>query len=296
MELNEVDLQALARPNALMFYFSCQNDVFDNSQSKSSQASAKTPFQKYPLNTKFFYLKPTDKVKDLFIAIVRKIILFFDFEPKQTLKTKLTKANAREKSEYAWSVLSRSKGEDLFFQALYNGLDLFPHLDHNLNSVFQGQSNSFKLELIFRTAKIDGPDFFKPYLLVDKEEGIYKTVSPLNLNNFQSKMTLSDLFQLNYSPETLDNQNLWLCNKCNKNVAAIKTLQIYRAPPHLIVQLKKLKSRCLIPNIIIDFELDIKKIALSPLTPEDYNVEPNEFTKENVTKIQELFKLPARVP
>jgi len=39
--------------------------------------------------------------------------------------------------------------------------------------------------------------------------------------------------------ETLDDQNLWLCEGCNKKVKAIKKLDLWTAPPVLVIQLKR---------------------------------------------------------
>ena len=40
----------------------------------------------------------------------------------------------------------------------------------------------------------------------------------------------------------LDENNMWYCNKCKEHVQANKTLEIYRAPPILIINLKRFKQ------------------------------------------------------
>ena len=42
-------------------------------------------------------------------------------------------------------------------------------------------------------------------------------------------------------PELLDEENKWYCPKCKEHVQAMKTLQIYKAPLVLVINLKRFK-------------------------------------------------------
>ena len=52
-------------------------------------------------------------------------------------------------------------------------------------------------------------------------------------------MTIDDCFAEFRRPETLDEDNMWYCSKCKEHVQATKSLQIYKAPPIFIINLKR---------------------------------------------------------
>lgn len=56
------------------------------------------------------------------------------------------------------------------------------------------------------------------------------------------KITLSDCMDEFKKSEILDEQNMWYCNKCKEHVQAIKKLEIYKAPPIIIINLKRFKQ------------------------------------------------------
>lgn len=60
--------------------------------------------------------------------------------------------------------------------------------------------------------------------------------------NANKDITISDCFNEFSKPEILDEDNLWYCNKCKEHVQATKQLEIYRAPPILVVSLKRFKT------------------------------------------------------
>ena len=59
--------------------------------------------------------------------------------------------------------------------------------------------------------------------------------------NAVKTVTIDDCFDEFRKSEMLDENNMWYCNKCKEHVQANKTLEIYRAPPILIVNLKRFK-------------------------------------------------------
>lgn len=52
---------------------------------------------------------------------------------------------------------------------------------------------------------------------------------------------LMDCFEEFRKPEMLDDDNKWYCNKCKDHVRATKQMEIFKAPPILIVNLKRFK-------------------------------------------------------
>lgn len=55
-------------------------------------------------------------------------------------------------------------------------------------------------------------------------------------------ITMQDCFQEFRKEEILDQDNKWYCNKCKEHVQATKQLEIYKAPPILIINLKRFKQ------------------------------------------------------
>lgn len=58
-----------------------------------------------------------------------------------------------------------------------------------------------------------------------------------------SKLTLQNCLEYSMRPETLDMHNEWYCPTCKKNVQALKSFQIYKAPEILIFHLMRFKNR-----------------------------------------------------
>lgn len=63
------------------------------------------------------------------------------------------------------------------------------------------------------------------------------------------------LIEFNKS-EKLDNNNLWLCDKCNNNISAIKKIEIWTTPPILVIQFKRFNSLLQKNNSFINYPLD----------------------------------------
>lgn len=63
------------------------------------------------------------------------------------------------------------------------------------------------------------------------------------LVNKSSNVSIYDCLNLFRSEERLEKENSWFCAKCKKHQEASKTMEIYKAPQILIVQLKRFKIR-----------------------------------------------------
>ena len=55
-------------------------------------------------------------------------------------------------------------------------------------------------------------------------------------------VNLDDCFERFRQPEQLAEDNTWYCNQCKEHVQAFKKLEIYKAPPILVLSLKRFKS------------------------------------------------------
>ncbi len=108
------------------------------------------------------------------------------------------------------------------------------------------------LSLIFDRLKVARPlcvlVYFKSF---QKTKFINNEVFPFNceemnsrpLVNKSSNISIYDCLNLFKSEERLEKENSWFCVKCKKHQEASKTMEIYKAPQILIVQLKRFKIR-----------------------------------------------------
>ncbi len=97
---------------------------------------------------------------------------------------------------------------------------------------------------------------------------------------------ISACFDLFSRWESLDDQNLWYCNRCKEHVRARKKLEIFRSPPILILQLKRFKAkegddgaktsaRAARINSVVDFPLeglDLAPYVRSRVPPPMYDL------------------------
>ena len=65
--------------------------------------------------------------------------------------------------------------------------------------------------------------------------------SPLG-ENLSKNITLDDCFKEFRKEELLDEDNKWYCNKCKEHVQATKQLEIFKAPPIIVINLKRFKT------------------------------------------------------
>ena len=84
-------------------------------------------------------------------------------------------------------------------------------------------------------------------------------------NNFK-KISIEKCFEEFSKEETFDNNNLWQCTYCKKNIPAKNKLEIYTAPKILIIQLKRFQNKQKINTDIIFplTDLDISKYVILP--------------------------------
>jgi len=55
-------------------------------------------------------------------------------------------------------------------------------------------------------------------------------------------VTIDDCFKEFKKEEILDEDNMWYCNKCKEHVQATKQLDIFKAPPIIVINLKRFKQ------------------------------------------------------
>ena len=92
----------------------------------------------------------------------------------------------------------------------------------------------------------------------------------------KSNITLYDCLDMFYKTERLDKNNSWYCNKCKEFREINKTLNIYKAPLYLIIQLKRFKAGS--DNLILGSIISKKNESLIDFPISNFNI--NKYIKK----------------
>ncbi len=92
--------------------------------------------------------------------------------------------------------------------------------------------------------------------------------------SIQNNNTLYDCLDKFISQETLDKDNMYACEFCGRKNKASKNTKIWKAPPILVIQLKRFESYRGKITDIIDYplELDLSKYINNLTTPSKYKL------------------------
>ena len=110
-----------------------------------------------------------------------------------------------------------------------------------------------------------------------------------------------DCFRQFGQPEQLGEDNMWYCNKCKKHQKAHKKMEIYKAPPVMIIHLKRFKSGTGFSSgkiqAKVDFpvkDLDLTEFVTNHELPMEYPIKLPPRTKEAQQLEKELEKAKER--
>lgn len=131
----------------------------------------------------------------------------------------------------------------------------------------------------FEKCKFIGNDYF-PFNIEE--------IASRPLINKSSSISIYDCLNLFRSEERLEKENSWFCSKCKKHQEATKTMEIYRAPHILIVQLKRFKIRS--TNAIIGMIRNGKNDSLVAYPLEGLNLQDFIVGPDN-DAIYDLFAI-----
>ena len=79
-------------------------------------------------------------------------------------------------------------------------------------------------------------------ILMSFVEWEQKDVTMSNKSTTSANVNLLSCLREFKVTETLDEENKWFCSECKDHVIATKTMELYRAPPILIITLKRFKA------------------------------------------------------
>ena len=108
-------------------------------------------------------------------------------------------------------------------------------------------------------------------------------IYPGNFESFENKSYSLEYLLENFSrPETLDNQNMYRCGKCKKEVKAEITMQIQKLPKLLVVFFKRIKNGYSGSSTTITYKevLDMRPFVNDQAPIEAYDVRPDEILDE----------------
>ncbi len=128
-------------------------------------------------------------------------------------------------------------------------------------------------------------------------EDLTKQEIPIEDNNTKAKNpTIYDCFKLFELPEQLGEDNAWYCSVCKDFKKATKKMEIYKAPPLLVIHFKRFKSRNSVfkkgkITETVEFslsinELDVSEYVINEELPMEYPVERIIPTFEQTTTME----------
>lgn len=133
----------------------------------------------------------------------------------------------------------------------------------------------FELEIVFDNL----PEYMNPADTLNAFDDLTKKVS--GKDGSQRGIAIQDCFDQFELPEQLGEENAWYCSKCKEHQRATKKMEIYKAPPILLLHFKRFKSG----NSLykkgkitekVEFpieDLDISEYVINHELPTDYPVE-----------------------
>ena len=106
----------------------------------------------------------------------------------------------------------------------------------------------------------------------------HSSISEITQKSRKNPVKLEECFELFRVPEQLEKENAWYCPNCKKHVQATKKLEIYKAPPLLIIHIKRFKvnghtkEKLYNPVVFPEAGLDISKWVIGSEIPPLYDL------------------------
>ena len=93
-----------------------------------------------------------------------------------------------------------------------------------------------------------------------------------SLNSSDQEINIYDCFKKFVKEEILEEHNEWFCSKCKEHQRASKKIDIYKAPPILIIHLKRFSNNSKIDNVVRFpiSDLDIREFVEEAKPDEEY--------------------------
>lgn len=290
-EISDSDAAAADKPNALVVFFNVKREAYDYPPEKKAAGddyyySYSYSYRKSPpwdelQYTRFLYTTSASTVRDLYIAVLKKLYN----------STSLCPADARSKAEPShadfvamFSRMEAAGSTERFFYIKHEDRLLSRNiLDCTLDTELPLKGGKLDVKVFIRsqeitTVKMDltqKTNYESWQAASAKKEEDF--VSPQG-SVFENRLTLEGLLRGFEKTEVLDEENLWRCPECKNEVAAKKSMWIYKAPNYLTVHFKKIKGyQHKVPDVVFPTTLDMNEFVLSKQNVSGYQVELPEF-------------------
>lgn len=294
IELTDVDMKNLQKKEPRLFIMNTTYDVYENQEENKKDWfsspdfwSLYRTFPEHPTLTRIFYLHNESSVKDVYVAVMRKLMRTIDFSKFAGME----KVDRNDLSS-AESVLDLwlSTQPELFFFVKVGKTHLPISEASKKLSEFKlpekVRSNIFIRSKVLASENFWNPKIFSKYI---PETDKLIEFKGKDIDKVSQKITINQLLERFNVPEQLDEANYWFCSSCNTKVPAIKTLSIHRLPRILIIMLKRNKNAYDQPLISFPTDvIDMSDFVGDPEPMSAYNIRPEEaISPEDLGQLKE---------
>ena len=287
IELEPSELDAERMPGRILLHIAISYDKFDLLGRQTLSSSPELP--RFPILLRFALLRPEATVREAYLAVLRKFLRLFD--PDASLdSSKGIKKGEAVLAKALWEKIERLSPENRPFVLRSGETDLFALQTQPLKKL-SNSKDFLHLDVFLRSTDPTVSKNVEFYQTALKDSEDYPLIALPSAKEFKNSISLKELFALNQASEVLEGNNMWHCQKCQKPVEALKVLQMYRAPSHLIVQLKKPKDTSIVSSIPIEFSIMIREFFVSELSTEDFETDPSELQSSKPAAPKGLYEL-----
>ena len=295
-ELNENDVKFASRPGTLPVFFTTKwevHDVDEKNPKKNTYDSwmINREYDEEPMLAKFFYLTTQSTIRDLYISVFRKMYYSTDLCLD---KERENRDLQQQDFERIWREIETEQTQNRFFYIKHNDNLLSRNLlDETIENELEMVNGRLDIKVFIRNKD------YTPVIVNMKQKthqeynrsNYGKTVEEFSSEstaNFENSISLEALLKRFEDTEVLDDSNLWRCPKCKQEVAAKKSMYVYKAPNYLTIHFKKNKTyHNKIPLITFPKVLDFAPFVMNKERVQDYNIELSEFmTSDDIAQYQ----------
>lgn len=282
IELTDVDMANLQNKEPRLFIMNTTYDVYEN-QDESKKDWLTSPelwslhraFPEHPTLTRIFYLSNESTVKDVYVAVMRKLMRTIEFAKFAGME-KVDK-NKLDSAEAVLDLWLSTQPELFFFVKV--GKTHLPISEASQELSKFGLPEKVRLNVFIRSKVLSSENLWSPRIFskyVSETDKLLEFKGK-DIDKVGKNITINQLLERFNVPEQLDEANYWFCSSCNTKVPAIKTLSIHRLPRILIIMLKRNKNSYDQPLISFPTDvIDMSNYVGDPEPMSAYNVRPEE--------------------
>lgn len=286
-ELNENDIKHSTDPSMLTVYFSTNWEAYDLDEKDSRRNNYEfwmlnREYSEEPVLVKFFYLTGKSTIRDIYVSVLRKL-----YQSSSLCIDKDQKLNDQSFFEQLWNKIEKEEPNSRFFYIKHNDCLLSRNLlDCTIEKELTIKGGRIDLKVFIRNNEHTNVKVnFHHRVFYENSRYSYshKTIefSSETGSTFEKDISLEKLLKKFEDTEILDEHNLWRCPKCKLEVAAKKSMHVYKAPNYLTIHFKKNKSyHNKIPLVTFPIILNFEQFVMNKEKISNYQIKLNEFMSE----------------